>query len=384
MFIRIKLFIFLIKLFIFYQPMKDESISIHTNKIQIIKNSNANFTLIKDSISYTLFFEINTQVIDFNVRKKGGACYYEGLFSFEDLKKAAKVFQCFDGLEDIYHTLEDKLLENNDLVEFFEADEKFFFKFCFPFHSKTIEAVLKLNKWSNIDLMKLIDDTSKYILRNAEEIKQLKEKIVNHDEIIRQHEDVFKCLLKLKLSEGIEGSKILKKEDIELIKKWIDEKNSEKINFKLLWRATEHGKSAKEFHSRCDEKGSTITIIKSTIGRIFGGYTTLDWLSPPTSMYDAYLGNDPDAFIFSIDNKTKLTCNYQERVICCNINYGPTFGDGFDIHVKDNLTCQSSSTIGYSYGKNEKITSYTHLTGNTASAQFTPEEVEVYSVAINI
>ena len=64
MFIRIKLFIFLIKLFIFYQPMKDESISIHTNKIQIIKNSNENFTLIKDSISYTLFFEINTQVID--------------------------------------------------------------------------------------------------------------------------------------------------------------------------------------------------------------------------------------------------------------------------------------------------------------------------------
>ena len=43
---------------------------------------------------------------------------------------------------------------------------------------------------------------------------------------------------------------------------------------KLLYRASEHGYTAKFFHNYCDDKGPTLIIIKSSEGWIFGGYTT--------------------------------------------------------------------------------------------------------------
>ena len=46
---------------------------------------------------------------------------------------------------------------------------------------------------------------------------------------------------------------------------------------KLLYRASEHGYTAKSFHEYCDDKGPTLVIIKSSGGWIFGGYTTQSW-----------------------------------------------------------------------------------------------------------
>ena len=31
------------------------------------------------------------------------------------------------------------------------------------------------------------------------------------------------------------------------------------------------------FHAKCDKKFKTLTIVKSTNGNIFGGYTSADW-----------------------------------------------------------------------------------------------------------
>jgi len=48
--------------------------------------------------------------------------------------------------------------------------------------------------------------------------------------------------------------------------------------WRLLFRASRDGFTNEAFHSRCDNKGPTITIVKS--GRnIFGGFTELSWAS---------------------------------------------------------------------------------------------------------
>ncbi len=47
--------------------------------------------------------------------------------------------------------------------------------------------------------------------------------------------------------------------------------------WKLIYRASEHGYTAKSFHECCDDKGPTLVIIKSSGGWIFGGYTTQLW-----------------------------------------------------------------------------------------------------------
>ena len=44
----------------------------------------------------------------------------------------------------------------------------------------------------------------------------------------------------------------------------------------LCWRATLHGWNVSQFHSRCDGKNDTVTIIRK--GKfIFGGYTDIPW-----------------------------------------------------------------------------------------------------------
>ena len=49
-------------------------------------------------------------------------------------------------------------------------------------------------------------------------------------------------------------------------------------NWKLIYRASEHGYTAKSFHECCDDvKGPTLVVIKSSGGWIFGGYTTQSW-----------------------------------------------------------------------------------------------------------
>lgn len=47
----------------------------------------------------------------------------------------------------------------------------------------------------------------------------------------------------------------------------------------LCYRASEHGFKAASFHSRCDKMGPSITIVKSSYNKTFGGFTTYSWTS---------------------------------------------------------------------------------------------------------
>ena len=62
-----------------------------------------------------------------------------------------------------------------------------------------------------------------------------------------------------------------------------------------IYRGSDHGFAAASFHSNCDNMGPTITIIKTTFNRIFGGFTAANWES------SGGFKNDPSAFLFSVD-----------------------------------------------------------------------------------
>lgn len=49
--------------------------------------------------------------------------------------------------------------------------------------------------------------------------------------------------------------------------------------WRLLYRASRDGFDAANFHSKCDKKGPTVTIVKSG-SFIFGGFTEVSWESP--------------------------------------------------------------------------------------------------------
>ena len=75
-------------------------------------------------------------------------------------------------------------------------------------------------------------------------------------------------------------SVILSSEQREILMNWLKEtqafNNRGKLFFGLIYRASRDGWAAADFHTRCDYKGPTVTVITS--GKfIFGGYTEQQW-----------------------------------------------------------------------------------------------------------
>ena len=65
--------------------------------------------------------------------------------------------------------------------------------------------------------------------------------------------------------------------------------------FSLLYRASDNGFAANDFHLKCDKV--THTIIKSTNGKIFGGFTEAAWSS------NGGFSSSSNSFIFSLVNR---------------------------------------------------------------------------------
>jgi hypothetical protein len=149
----------------------------------------------------------------------------------------------------------------------------------------------------------------------------------------------------------------------------------------LLCRASDHGFLETDFHSKCDNHSHTLTIIKSSHGYVFGGYTEQPWNESPR-LYKS----DNNAFIFSLINKDKrpikLKIKHHKYAIYASF-CGPTFGgDKYalygDLHIQDNLRV-GNSNLGqayehptYAYGSDE---AKGFLVG---SFEFQVAEIEVF------
>ena len=180
-------------------------------------------------------------------------------------------------------------------------------------------------------------------------------------------------------------SKIVKDNEIKFLVNRIKEIHPKikTIVFNLVYRATEDGDKASDFHKKCDKLGPNITLIKTKKGYIFGGFTFKNWehMTRDIDVNKPNLGSasrDTRAFGFSVSNQ-KIYNNEKpnEFAIWCNINYGPTF--------KNNLFQIFDSCLkkgGYCSIKNNS-----HFGGQTydyeisgGESRFRVEELEVYEV----
>ena len=74
----------------------------------------------------------------------------------------------------------------------------------------------------------------------------------------------------------------------------------------MVYRASEDGDKAADFHRCCDKIGPNVTLIKTRNGYIFGGFTVKNWehLKRDININKPNLGSasrDPKAFCFSIN-----------------------------------------------------------------------------------
>ena len=78
-------------------------------------------------------------------------------------------------------------------------------------------------------------------------------------------------------SHPFEDSVILSTEQRQTLVDWLkDTLTTASRNYALIYRASRDGWAATSFHSCCDRKGPTVTVVKSG-NNIFGGYTEQHW-----------------------------------------------------------------------------------------------------------
>ena len=69
-------------------------------------------------------------------------------------------------------------------------------------------------------------------------------------------------------------------------------------SFTLLFSSFKHGWKKNDWRKSVMGKGSTLTIMKSTKGKVCGAYMNIEWKE------DGEDGKDKKAFIFSVDHST--------------------------------------------------------------------------------
>ena len=79
-------------------------------------------------------------------------------------------------------------------------------------------------------------------------------------------------------ARSFEDSSILSTEQRQSLAKWLEGTLEGAFHaYSLIYRASRNGWAVSNFHSQCDHKGPTVTVIRSSKGYIFGGYTEQHW-----------------------------------------------------------------------------------------------------------
>mmetsp|Transcript_3038 Transcript_3038/g.5565 ORF Transcript_3038/g.5565 Transcript_3038/m.5565 type:complete len:593 (-) Transcript_3038:208-1986(-) len=114
---------------------------------------------------------------------------------------------------------------------------------------------------------------------------------------------------------------------------WLKEDESDG-DLSLLYRGSRDSVSGEDFHSTCDNQGCTLTVIETTCGFVFGGYSNTPWTSS-TGWSSAN-----KAFLFVLSG-SDITSPCKMKLKNANDGYavyrhslrGPYFGAGFDLIV---------------------------------------------------
>ena len=116
---------------------------------------------------------------------------------------------------------------------------------------------------------------------------------------------------------------------------WIKQKiNNNQIKFKKIFTLSINGSSYEDFHKYCDNKGPTLTLVKTTNNKIFGGFTPLNWESGNDLLK---VDKNNQTFIFSLDLMKKFDMiNNEKAAIYCDKMKGPIFGAS-DINIQSNM-----------------------------------------------
>jgi len=280
---------------------------------------------------------------------------YKAELTLDELYKLNNLLRGFQSIESIFTDFFQNFDESK--IIFKKEDNKIIVTFIIEFMGNKKEAKISLIPEKpdlNVTVMKLCDKVKEIDLLKTEfenKIKELEKENQNLKENFELYNKVFLPTEEIKRLKSINiDSHILKIYEINLIEKGVQKNLKKKINkYTLLFRASRDGYKTSNFHSKCDGKTNTVTLVETMTGRRFGGFIDAQW--DQSSSYKT----GSNGFIFSLDNN-EIYYNKDNRYnIYCDSSYGPTFGGGHDFYICDNC-CSSncSDNSGHSYETNGK------------------------------
>ena len=162
-------------------------------------------------------------------------------------------------------------------------------------------------------------------------------------------------------------SKIVAPVDFATVQVGIKEKLNKTIKgAKLLYLG-----DSNQFHSKCDGKENTVTIVKSKNGRKFGGFANKAFHSSNVWI------SDPNCFVFSLLHKEYYYYNNNGKMTYGSSSYGPLWGSGHDLYMASGcLNNKTSTTNQYSFDYKGKSNA---LSGGT---NFQAEDYETYQLIL--
>ncbi len=349
---------------------------------------------------------------------------YEKSYSKSDFENISKIFIMFDNNIEVFN----KIIElfKNKNFEVLIEEIKIIFKYKNDFTEFSFDIPIKENKDinflinnlykivkelkdENIDLKNNLNNQEKkkkkeieeikkennelknlineLIISNKKEIEDIKNENNNLKDIInnlknkqekteKEIEDIKKITNEIKEEkERIKNNDLYKstiikdEEEIKLLSNWINENKEKK--FKLLYKLSLDGDSIETFHKKCDNKGPTLIIIKTTKNNIFGGYNPLSWNS--SGGYQ----NSNLSFLFSLNKKKKYTIKQglEQYAFYWNKEYF-AFGGGYDLCIFNQCTNNNNSYANSPHSYNTTET----FELNGGELHFTVIDYEVYSV----
>ena len=181
-------------------------------------------------------------------------------------------------------------------------------------------------------------------------------------------------------SETLVNSKILTVNEISFLTSWIGAAKQTR----LLYRASRDGFSTFDFHSKCDNKAKTVTLIKTSDDSVVGGYTAAAWTSALSYSYDttSYIFILREKGISSLSNAKKFglrstALTYSNYAIYNDPLFGPSFGFS-DLRIVDHSQMNTGSEATYSV-----YSTYNTGTSNVFGRvmnDWTTLEIEVFQI----
>ena len=227
-----------------------------------------------------------------------------------------------------------------------------------------------IDEWKNNELSSLLNDCLN-IENNIKEINYINESIkkfkslnlnIKFIPLTTDDKEILETIEKFgKIKDNLFQSKI-ELDDI-LVASWLNNKN---FTAELLYRKSRDGSTPQDFHSKCDNKGTTITFIETTKGYKFGGYTETPW--DCSNLFK----KDNSTFLFSLNNREKyISKNDKKPSLACDTNSGPRFGND-DIRIYQTLNKGETREGNEKFLSNRKITN--------GEQYWDIKELEVYKI----